>query len=297
MSDEQTHEDVVNLFYETEVTEPLEKPTEAAADEIPAEEEVDDGVETPELTDEEAEEEAGEDPEAGEDEEDTLVYEINGKEYTPEDIEALESGSLMQADYTKKTQAHAEEVKSFNDEKALFETDKAKVSDLSAQLEVLVAEDEEIDWADLKEYDPEKYIEQKEKADKRKAKLEEVKASQANQPTAQTLTQDELAAESTDFYSHDPLWLDADKQLTPKFKEDMKVAGDYLKEAGYSQDEVNAISYSHHWKTIIDAAKYKSQLKKGSALKKKVIKAPKVTKPKVNDSTVAKSASDIMYGD
>lgn len=294
MSDEQTHADVVNLFYEPEATEPLEKPTEAEADETPAEE-VDEVVEATEEI-EEAEELEGEELEDGDDNEDTHVYEINGKEYTPEDIEALESGNLMQADYTKKTQAHAEEVKLFNDEKALFETDKAKVSDLSALLEVLVAEDEEIDWADLKEYDPEKYIEQKEKADKRKAELEKVKASQANQPTAQALTQDELIAESTDFYSYDSEWLDADKQLTPKFQEDMKVAQGYLQSAGYSQDEANAISRSHHWKTIVDASKYQAQLKKGSALKKKVIKAPKVNKPKANKSSTAKSASDIMYG-
>tara|TARA_R110000782_G_scaffold60333_2_gene124728 strand:- start:1307 stop:2191 length:885 start_codon:yes stop_codon:yes gene_type:complete len=291
---EQTHEEVINLFYETEATEPLEKPTEAAADEIPAEEveEVEDS--TDEADD--VEEEAGEELEEGNDNEDTLVYEINGKEYTPEDIEALESGSLMQADYTKKTQAHAEEVKAFNDEKSLFETNKAKVSDLSALLEVLVAEDKEIDWADLKEYEPEKYIELKEKADKRKVELEKVKASQANQPTVQALTKEELSAESTDFYSYDPLWLDDKKQLTTKFQDDMKVAGDYLKDSGYSQDEVNAISRSHHWKTIIDAAKYQSQSKKGSALKKRVIQPPKVTKPKANNSNTVKSASDIMYG-
>ena len=293
MSGEQTHEDVVNLFYETEAAEPLEKPTEAEADETPADEveEVDNSTDEAD----EAEEEASEELEDGDDNEDTFVYEINGKEYTPEDIEALESGSMMQADYTKKTQAHAEEVKTFNDEKALFETNKAKVSDLSALLEVLVAEDEEIDWADLKEYDPEKYIEQKEKADKRKVELEKVKASQANQPTVQVLTQDELMAESTDFYSYDPLWLDDEKQLTPQFQSDMKVAQEYLQAAGYSQEETNAITYSHHWKTIVDAAKYQAQLKKGSALKKKVTKAPKVTKPKANNQTTARSASDIMY--
>lgn len=289
---EQTHADVVNLFYETEVDEPLEKPTEAEVDEMP----VEDADEGNSESTEDTEEEASEDQNEGKDDEDTFVYEINGKEYTPEDIEALESGNLMQADYTKKTQAHAEEVKSFNEDKALFETEKAKVSDLSAMLEILVAEDEEIDWADLKEYDPEKYIEQKEKADKRATKLKEVKASQSSQSNAKVLSQEELVAERNDFYSYDPLWLDSEKQLTPKFQEDMKVIGDYLKDSGYSQDEVNKISYSHHLKTIVDAAKYQSQLKKGSALKKKVIKPPKVTKPKANNSSTAKSASDIMYG-
>lgn len=293
MSDEQTHEEVVNLFYETGADEPLEKPTEATADEIPTDEveEVEDSTDEAD----EVEEEAGEELEEDDDSEDTFVYEINGKEYTPEDIEALESGNLMQADYTKKTQAHAEEVKAFNDDKALFETEKAKVSEFSALLEVLVAEDKEIDWADLKEYEPEKYIELKEKADKRRVELEKVKASQANQPKAQALTKDELSAESTDFYSYDPLWLDDKKQLTQKFQDDMTIAGEYLKDSGYSQDEVNGISRSHHWKTIVNAAKYQSQLKKGSALKKKVIKPPKVTKPKANNSNTVKSASDIMY--
>ena len=102
-------------------------------------------------------------------------------------------------------------------------------------------------------------------------------------------------AESTDFYSYDPLWLDDEKQLTPQFQSDMKVAQEYLQAAGYSQKETNAITYSHHWKTIVDAAKYQAQLKKGSALKKKVTKAPKVTKPKANNQTTARSASDIMY--
>lgn len=289
---EQTHEDVVNLFYEAEADEPLEKLTEAEADEIPAEEINEDDSELVEDAEDEASEELDEDQDDG----DTLVYEINGKEYTPEDIEALESGNLMQADYTKKTQAHAKEVESLNNDKASFKIEKEKVSELSALLEVLVAEDEEINWADLKEYDPEKYIEQKEKADKRKAELEKVKASQAQQSTAQVLTQDELIAESTDFYSYDPEWLDVDKQLTPKFQSDMKVAQEYLQSSGYSQDETNKISFSHHWKTIVDASKYRAQLKKGSALKKRVIRAPKVSKPKANKSSTAKSASDIMYG-
>ena len=40
--------------------------------------------------------------------------------------------------------------------------------------EVMVAEDEEINLDDLKEYEPEEYIKQKEKADKRKSKLAEI---------------------------------------------------------------------------------------------------------------------------
>lgn len=295
MSDEQvqTMEEVVNVFYPDDNAEPLEAPTaETATDELPEEAkeesaEVDD-------TKAEAEELESESADKGEDKSDTVdVYEINGKEYTAEQIEALESGSMMQADYTKKTQEHAEAVKVFNDEKTLFESDKLKVSDLSAQLEVLVAEDAEINWLELKEDDPEAYIEQKEKADKRKAKLEEVKAEQAKQPTASVLTQDQLAAEGKDFHNYDPAWV-KDGQFTETYKTDMKVAGEYLQEKGYSQDEVNAISYSHHWQTIIDASKYNAQKNKVTSIKKKVLKTPKATKPAVKSNS--KSAEEIFYG-
>lgn len=295
MSDEQvqTFDEVVNVFYPDAEAEPLEVPTdEASTDELPEETE-EESTEVVDDTKVEAEESELEKPEESDDTSDTVdVYEINGKEYTAEQIESLESGSMMQADYTKKTQEHAEAVKVFNDEKTLFEVDRLKVSDLSAQLEVLVAEDTEIDWAELKEFEPEAYIEQKEKADKRKAKLEEVKAEQAKGPKANVLTQDQLVAESNDFYAYDPKW-QKDGQLTEAFQTDMKAAGDYLRSKGYSQDEVNNISHSHHWQTIIDASKYNAQKNKVTSIKKKVLKTPKASKPAAQTKT--KSAVDIFY--
>ena len=134
---------------------------------------------------------------------------------------------------------------------------------------------------------------QKEKADKRKAKLEEVKAEQAKTPKPNILTKDELVAESNDFYAYDPKW-QKDGQLTEDFQTDMKVAGDYLKAKGYSQEEVNVISRSHHWKTIIDASKYDAQKNKVVSLKKKVLKTPKATKPKAQSKS--KTAEEIFYG-
>ena len=74
----------------------------------------------------------------------------------------------------------------------------------------------------------------------------------------------------------------------------MGVAGAYLKDSGYSQAEVNAISHSHHWKTIIDASKFNAQKKKVTSIKKKVLKTPKATKPAAQ--TKSKSAEDIFYG-
>ena len=286
---EQSHDELVNAFYPDAEAEPLEAPTdEAAEDETPEEAEELEVEGSAEDEAEESEESESSDEEA-EDAEDVQTVEIDGAEHNLTDVqewkEAHDNVKLMQADCTKKWQEAA-------DLKKDAESQMTKAQDLSLELEALIAEDEEIDLKDLKEYDPDEYIKVTDRLAKRKAKVEELKA---NQPAAQSvLTQDELVAESNDFYAYDKEWLDKDNQLTGKFKSDMTLAQGYLKDRGYSQDEVNAITYSHHWKTIIDAAKFNAQKSKVKAIKKKVIKTPKAAKSKAQTKTL--SAEEIFYG-
>jgi len=291
MSDEQvqTLEEVVNVFYPYDNAEPLEVPTdEIIEDELPAEEEVD----SIDDTDLDAEESEGSEEEADE-VEDVQSVEIDGTEHNLTDIqewkEAHDNVKLMQADCTKKWAEAA-------DLKKEAEAQSTKAQELVLELELMVGEDKELDLESYKDiesdnYDPDEYIRLKDKADKREAKLKELKASQPVQQTP--LTKDELVAESNDFYSYDPAWQN-EGQLTEAFQKDMGVAGAYLKDSGYSQAEVNAISHSHHWKTIIDASKFNAQKKKVTSIKKKVLKTPKATKPAAQ--TKSKSAEDIFYG-
>ena len=294
MSDEQvqTFEEVVDVFYPDAGTEPLEVPTEPeSTDELPEETE-EESTDVDEAT-EETEESEGSEEEA-DDVEDVQSIEIDGTEHNLTDIQewkdAHDNVKLMQADCTKKWQEAA-------DLKKDAETQTAEAQSLVLELEVLVNEDKELDLESYKDiesdnYDPDMYIELKAKAENRAAKLAELKAKQPTQQVA--LTQDELVAESNDFYAYDAEWVGKDNQLTPKFQTDMKLAGEYLKENGYSQEEVNAISYSHHWKTIVDASKFNAQKKKVTSIKKKVLKTPKATKPAAQ--TKSKSAEDIFYG-
>lgn len=295
MSDElvQTTEEVVNAFYPDAEAEPLVVPTEeAATDELPEETE-DESTESVEDAEEKTEE-----SEASEDDtdevEDVQTVEIDGTEHNLTDIQewkdAHDNVKLMQADCTKKWTEAA-------DLKKEAEAQSEAAKDLALELEVLVNEDKEFDLESLVDidsdnYDPDKYAELKPRAEKREKKLAELKANQPAQNVA--LTQDELVAESNDFYAYDPSWIDDDKQLTETFKKDMGVAGEYLKNSGYSQDEVNAITYSHHWKTIMDASKYNAQKTKKAVLKKKVLKTPKATKPKAQSTNL--SAEEIFYG-
>lgn len=283
----QSFEEVVKAFYPDDKSEPLEAPTdESLSDEKPEEAE----EELAEQVDDEAEEsEESESTEETEEDEDAGTVEIDGEEHNLTDIqewkEAHDNVKSMQADCTKKWKEAA-------DLKKDAEAMASKNQDLALELEALLAEDEEVDLEELKEYDEVEYYKRKEKIGKRAAKLAELKA---NQPTQRpVLSQDELIAESKDFYAYNPLWLDGDK-LTDVFKADMKVAGEYLKKLGYSQDEVDAINYSHHWKTIIDASKYQNQKGKAKSAKKKILKTPKASKPKANKTTNL-APHEIMYG-
>ena len=286
MSDEQvqTHEEVVDAFYPNEDAEPLEPTEESLESESPEEEteesEVDEEVE-------ESEGEEGSDEET-EEVEDVQSIEIDGTEHNLTDIqewkEAHDNVKLMQADCTKKWQEASDLKKS-------AETEATRNAELTLELEALLAEEDEESLEELKEYDELEYLKRKSILDKRKAKVEELKA---NQPKPQiSLTEDELKSEKADFLKFDPEWM-KDGEYTDKFNADMKVAGEYLSKEGYSKAEIDSIQYSHFWKTIIKASKFEAQSKKVSTLKKRVKKTPKVTKPSAKSST--ESLEDIFYG-
>lgn len=271
-------------------TEPLEKPTEEAEGEQDPEQDESELENSEEQSEsEELEAEEGE----TDNEEDALYVDLDGEEHSLDEVKKWKAGHLMQSDYTKKTQALAEDRKALNEDRESFNGEKSKLADLSAQLEVLVAEDEEIDWKELKEYEPDKYIELKEKADKRKAKLAEVKAE--SKPNAVSLTADELTAERTELFKSNPNWMKNDKP-TDEYTTDMTMLQKYLSESGYSDEEFKTIQYAHHINTMLDAARFNAKKKQGSALKKKVKKAPLTTKPKANQKKATKSAEDVFYG-
>lgn len=277
------------VFYGAIESEPLEKPTEEVVSEAPVE--ADEPVEGEEVETEELEAET---EEASEEESDIEYHEINGKEYTAEDIEALENGNLMQSDYTKKTQAIAKEAEALAEERSLFEADKAKVSDLAAQLEVLVAEDDEIDWGELREDDPDEYIKQKEKADSRKAKLAEVKANQNNQQQQTAMTEEDQKI----LIDSNPEWLTDGKQdaTNKAYVDDMNMLVKYGETIGITIPDLQAMNKAGHWLAMLEAARYAQQKSKGSVLSKKVRKAPKASKPKAGNNSKPKTREEVFYG-
>jgi len=124
----------------------------------------------------------------------------------------------------------------------------------------------------MREYDPEKYIEYQEKLTARKDAVAKAKGSR---PSSNV----DIESERSKLWAANPSWMEEGKQ-TKAFSDDMALLDSYAKEHGWSNEEIQGIQRSHHWTTLLDAAKYREISKKNSAIEKKVRKAPVTTKPR-----------------
>jgi len=275
-------------FYNTEPSE--QKPTEKA-------------VVTEEVQDESPEIEAKEQPEKSEseasesDETKAQYIELDGDEVNLDDVREWRDKGLMQKDYTKKTTALSSERKEFETERETFrETTRdqtAKLTEMSDMLTVLVNEDEATDWVALKEADPEKYIELKEKSINRKEALEKVRAEKVEDDTQDPAF---IAVEQQKLHKANPEWLDDDGKITDTFKADTRLMDAYATNAGFTSQEFNRLTAAQ-LTTILKAAKYDQLQEKGRKIKDKRDKVPVVTKPKGKVTTEQSGdAATVLYG-
>ena len=261
------------------------------------------GAEKPEVIDqdggeldspeESASKDEGGDTEDGEQE---LTYlDLDGKEVDLEEVRKWRDGHLMQADYTRKTTELAEERKATTSEREELKTARAEVANLKAEMQALIQEDGEVNWEELREYDPEKYIELKEKADKRKAAVAKLQGQSSNQPA---ITPEELAKEQKHLFAANPTWLDDKGQPTQAMQDDKVLIESYWKDAGFTAEETAGMSRSRYIETCLKAAKFDALQEKSKATAKKAKKATLVTKPKSQARKLkpkAEAIEDVFY--
>lgn len=299
MSKDNPTEETSDTFYKKPAEPELAKPTEDA--DVTKQETQTPGQEVEIIekpVEVKAEAEAETEELDGKDEVETVQYlELDGKEVNLDDVRQWRDGHLMQSDYTKKTTDLAEERKAFKAEsesgREQLLNDTAKVNEMRDMLSVLVQEEEAIDWAELKENDPDEYIKLKEKADKRKQALEKVKMERETPTNDPALVQ----AEQGKLFEANPEWLDEDKQPTDVYRADLKLINDYAVGAGFTVEEFKQLTQAHHMITILKAAKYDVLQDKGREIKAKREKVPVVTTPKAK-TPAAKTvdAADVFYG-
>lgn len=262
---------------ESEQSVPTEEPEVVnVSEDAPVEEVVETGAQANDQeiseTEESAEEEVVET--TTQDEGEDLYVEYKGREINLKDIEEWEQGHLRQADYTRKSQANAEERKQLDSDRQKLDAEKAKFSERLATLDAIIKQDtktsEEI--AELKEYEPEEYIKYIERQQERQKLLDESKVDTTPKGI-------DAEAESKKLFDAHPEWVDASGQQTEKFKEDMALMNKYAQSVGYTDADIPHLT-ARDYNVILDAARYRDASNKSAVIEKKVRKAPVTTKPK-----------------
>jgi len=228
-----------------------------------------------------------------------MFIDLEGEDVSIADIKKWKAEGMMQADYTRKRQKDA-------DDRRSWETDKqteinAAVSDKFESfnnsidtMEALIKEaDETIDWDDLRQYDSDEYLKQKELKDKRTKAVEGAKALR-QQPTQ--MSDEQVKQEQAVLLETNPQWLDKEGKQTDVHKKDLEMLSVYLSKKGFTKQDHNRVVYARDWQILLDAARYTQSLEKVAKVKAKVKKIPIVTKPKKGSVKKANTVVEMFYG-
>jgi hypothetical protein len=227
-------------------------------------------------------EEESDAPEDGE----TITVEVDGKkvELTKEQIEEAYKNGLRQADYTRKTMEAAEtrkaaeaEAQKARDERLAYSQ---RLTTFEAQLQGSLQEQSQINWQELIDNDPVEYLKQQHLLQQRQAQLaqiknEQVQIQQLHEQEQAKAYQQYLTEQQQQLVAKLPSWTDEKKAAAEK----AEIKG-FLKESGFSDDEIASISDHRHVLLIRSAMQMQKLIKQAPDATKKVTKAPtKVERP------------------
>lgn len=285
---EEAANNILNMWNSEE--QPTNEESEATPEESEVEEETteEDEVETEEVSEEEEapeEVEETEEPDVEEEEEvttDSYTIKVDGEEYEV-NLEELKAGYQRQSDYTRKSQAIAEQRKqneSVQEERIKLEQERQMYANglemLREQQDAKLTAFDEVDWNTLKEEDPYAYMIKKDEY--RDAQDKIANAEQQQQIVHQQQAQSQMAARSAYVQNEYaklvealPEWASEDSTV----KTDVR---DYASKAGFLPAEVEQLS-DHRSVLILKKAMEFDRLTKKVAPKKKAVKkVPKVQK-------------------
>ena len=292
-SSEETANQILNMWDSQEQTASEE--TKAAVDEEAVEETKEaENVEeeTPEegQVEEETEEEVSVESEESEEEELEVVAEedlkytikVDGEEFEV-GIEELKNGYQRQADYTRKSQALAEqrkETENIQSERMQLEQERQMYANglqmLQEQQQAKLKDFDSVDWETLKQEDPYAYMIKKDEYRDAQERVNNV-AQQQQQIQNEQMQQAQQARahfireEYSRLVAALPEWEDKDSTI----KEDVRK---YAAEAGFRPEEINQLADHRSVLVIKKAMEFDKLTKKVAPKKKAVKKVPKVQK-------------------
>jgi hypothetical protein len=184
----------------------------------------------------------------------TVKVKVNGVEETVT-LEELRKGYSRTKDYTQKTQAHAESVRTFEAEREKVVGERQMYAQRLQQLEQAItdATPQEPDWDKVQQDTPDQFPMLRAQWSLHKERLaalqaERQRAEQAVQQDQQAQQQQYLQAEQEKLIEALPEWKDAEKGKTARAN---MVA--YVKNMGYSAEDIGRIT-DHRLIVLIDKA-------------------------------------------
>lgn len=302
-ADTPTAEPVEDLFYTSSEAneEPEAKADEPTEEAITPEEEPEAEIEAEAKAEvEDSEDVESDDQDEAETFDDAEMFiDLEGQDVSIADIKKWKAEGMMQADYTRKRQKDADDRRSWEADKqgeinaavsAKFESFDNSID----TIEALIKEaDETINWEDLRQYDSDEYLKQKELKDKRVKAVEDARALR-QQPIQ--MSDEQLKQEQVILSENNPQWYDKEGKQTDAQKKDFVMLSEYLSEKGFTQKDHKNIVLARDWQILFDAARHNQSLKKVEKVKAKVKKIPITTKPKKTSVKKAKNVVDMFYG-
>ncbi len=268
--------EVADKFYNTTDANDSEQEQSEAEDSEAVEESAieEDGEE---LESEEAEEEA-------EDEDGSEPLEVFGQEITREDFETMQKQQLMHSDYTKKTQALADDRKQTE---ALNSDLTSYIAEFESQLVNEVSEEHLNEL--LEDGDTAEYLRLQNQNKANKSKLESVKTKQAEAfKVMQANESNKLVEVMTE-------WADP-KTGQATQKADIDTALVFAAEIGFTNEDLNKLADHKVIRALIDAGKYRELKKSKPGInKRKTPVAKKASKKPAQGAKKILSAAEIFY--
>lgn len=262
----------------TELSQPTEDPVdlEVKPDEVEAEQ-VEELPETIAAEVETVEEVADELPDNDTEE---LYIDLDGEEVSLSSVRDWKNGKMMQSDYTRKTQALADERKLFETEKESITAKNQQLDNSISQLSVFIDEFETNDFdgytlEELRDNDPGQYLKITEQQAKRKEALKKAQNLKLEGSNANTTANAQQAIEKLASDNH---WIKDGKE-TQAYTKDVETVKAYLVGQGYTDEMMQGVLATGHGQAYIDAAKHHASKQTNAAITKKVRKAPTITKP------------------
>lgn len=221
---------------------------------------------------------------------DDLFYDLDGEEVSVAQIREWKNNGLMQADYTKKTQAAAEVRKQAEAEAAKTAQLNASLAETLATLEQSIKDEfKSIDWEYLRENDTGEYLKQKELMQLKAQKAVKAKADLTQRQEA--AKQEKIAQSQKLFKEANPSWLDK-----TKMEADIKAMDEYVVANGFSEDMINELSDHRIMQALLDASKYRQLQGKSANTSKAVQNAPNVIKASKKTTPAPTSRAERFYG-